>query len=231
MSDDPRVAVITGGAGAIGTAIAEALRESGHRVVILGRAGDVLCDLSDEESTRRAGAEVLEKYGRCDVLVHSAATVNLAALDALDSATWRHTQAVNVESVLWLAQAFTPGMAAAGFGRIIMITSETVWLPPQPAMLGYIASKAALHGIMRSLAMSLGPSGIAVTAVAPGLTDTPASRKVVSDSAFEEVVTRQALKRRLTSDDTAAAVAFLASDGGAAMTGQVLCTAGGIVMR
>ena len=87
-------------------------------------------------------------------------------------------QAVNVESALWLAQAFTPGMAERGFGRIVFITSDTVWSPPSPVLLPYIASKGALLAIMRTLAVTLGPDGIAVSAVAPGLTDTPPARAV-----------------------------------------------------
>jgi NAD(P)-dependent dehydrogenase (short-subunit alcohol dehydrogenase family) len=77
----------------------------------------------------------------------------------------------------------------------------------------------------------LSPAGIAVSAVAPGLTDTPASRVVNTDQQFDAGVDRQALKRRLTPDDTAAAVAYLASDAAAAMTGQVLCADGGLIMR
>jgi 3-oxoacyl-[acyl-carrier protein] reductase len=84
---------------------------------------------------------------------------------------------------------------------------------------------------MRTLARALGPVGVAVTAVAPGLTDTPASRTVNTDETFEATIARQALNRRLTPADTAAAVAFLASDGAAALTGQVLCVDGGLVLR
>ena len=226
-----RVAVITGGAGAIGSAIASALRRSGHQTVVVDRAGDVICDLASQESTRQAAAAVLARYGRCDVLVHCAAAFDQGALGDVDLATWRHVQAVNVESALWLAQAFTPGMAERGFGRIVLIASDTVWSPPSPVLLPYIASKGALLAIMRTLAVALGPGGIAVSAVAPGLTDTPPARAANPGEAFDATVARQALKRRLTPDDTAVAVAYLASDGAAAMTGQVLCTDGGLVMR
>jgi len=163
--------------------------------------------------------------------VHCAGAFDVAALADLTAETWRRVQAVNVESALWLAQAFTPGMAERGFGRIVFITSDTFWDPPTPALLPYVASKGALIGIMRSLAHALGPDGIAVTAVAPGLTDTPGSRTVNTEEQFDAAVARQALNRRLTPDDTAAAVAFLASTGGAALTGQVLCADGGAVLR
>ncbi|HEY2638256.1 MAG TPA: SDR family oxidoreductase [Streptosporangiaceae bacterium] len=226
-----RIAVVTGGAGAIGTAITRALHGTGHRTVVLDRDADIACDLGSEASTRAAAAVVLERFGRCDVFVHCAAAFDQVTLADADAATWRHVQAVNVESALWLVQAFAPGMAERRFGRIVFITSDTFWAPPAPALLAYIASKGALLGIMRALAATLGANGIAVSAVAPGLTDTPSSRTVNTDEQFEATVDRQSLKRRLTPDDTAAAVAYLASDVASAMTGQVLCVDGGLIMR
>ena len=230
-ADQQRVAVVAGGAGGIGGAICRALEQSGHRAVVIDRDGAIPCDLGSESSTRNAAASVLEQYGRCDVFVQSAAAFDQVALEDLDAATWRHVLAVNVESALWLAQSFAPGMAERGFGRIIFVTSDTLWSPPGPAMLAYVASKGALIGVMRTLAVALGPDGIAVSAVAPGLTDTPGSRTVNSDADFDAVVEHQALKRRLTPEDTASAVAYLASDAGAAMTGQVLCADGGTILR
>jgi NAD(P)-dependent dehydrogenase (short-subunit alcohol dehydrogenase family) len=228
---EQRVAVVTGGSGAIGSAIVSALRVAGLNAVSLDRNGDVAGDLSTVESTRSAAALVLQRYGRCDVLVHCAGAFDQAALADVDVDRWRHVQSVNVESVLWLSQAFTPGMAERGFGRLILITSNTVWMPPDPVLLPYVTSKAAQLGMMRSLARALGPSGISVTAVAPGLTDTPGARTVNTDEQFEAVVAQQALARRLVPEDTAAAVTFLASDAAAAMTGQVLCVDGGLIMR
>jgi NAD(P)-dependent dehydrogenase (short-subunit alcohol dehydrogenase family) len=226
-----RVAVVTGGAGAIGSAIGDALRADGLRVVVVDRTGDIIADLSSESSARAAAATVIERYGRCDVFVHCAAAFDQADLAHLDASTWRHVQAVNVESPLWLAQAFTPGMAERGFGRIVFVISNTLWKPPNPVLLPYVASKGALVAIMRTLAVTYGSDGIAVAAVAPGLTDTPGSRTVNADEQFDAAVNDQALKRRLTPADAAAAVAFLASEGSEAMTGQVLCADGGLILR
>jgi len=231
LNRDGRVAVVTGGSGAIGDAIVESLESSGHRTVVIDRHGEIACDLSSEASTRQAASEVLAKYSRCDVLVHSAAVFDQAPLEDLSPTILRHVFAVNVESPLWLAQSFTPGMAERGFGRIIFVTSDTLWSPPGFGMLPYVASKGAVIGVMRTLAIGLGAQGIAVSAVAPGLTDTPGSRTVNSESDFDDAVRRQALNRRLTTRDTASVVDFLASDGAAALTGQVLCADGGFILR
>jgi 3-oxoacyl-[acyl-carrier protein] reductase len=222
-----RVAVVTGGAGAIGGAIAEALRANGHDVVVLDRAGDVACDLGDAAEVRRAAAAI----GRCDVLVHAAAAFDRFTLDNLDLDVWRRVQAVNVESALLLAQAFAPGMRERGFGRIVLVVSDTVFAPPAGDLLPYVASKAALVGITRTLAHALGPDGIAVTAVAPGLTRTPAAQAGMPEAAFAAVRERQALARTLEPGDVAATVAFLASDGAAALTGQTLVPDGGLTLR
>jgi NAD(P)-dependent dehydrogenase (short-subunit alcohol dehydrogenase family) len=230
-----RVAVVTGGSGAIGRAIAAHLAPD-HTVVVLDRHGDVAVDLAEADDVRRAAQHVLQRYGRCDVLVHCAGAFDATSLGDFDLATWRQVQAVNVEAALWLAEAFTPGMAERGFGRIVFITSDTFWDPPvrpknepEAGPLPYIASKGALIGAMRKLARTFGPDGISVTAVAPGLTETPGTAPKTAE--FTDVVNRQALKRRLTPDDTAAAVAFLVSDGAAALTGQELVVDGGLVLR
>lgn len=231
MAEQQRVAVVTGGAGAIGSAIVSALQASGHQTVVLDRTGDVRCDLTSEQSTKQAAAAVLAQHGRCDVLVHCAGAFDAMPLEDLDLTRWRDLMAVNVESSLWLAQAFAPGMVERQFGRIILISSDGQWGPPNGDFLPYVTSKAALHGLMRTLAVTFGGDGIAVTAVAPGLTDTPLARAVVEEGAIEAVVAAQVLKRRLVPADTAHAVAFLASDGAEALTGQVLVVDGGAFLR
>ena len=143
---------------------------------------------------------------------------------------WRRVQAVNVESALLLTQAFAPGMRERGFGRVIFIVSNTFSRPPGAHMLAYVASKGALIGMARALAVGLGRDGIAVTAVAPGLTRTPASNVVPAEE-FADVAAHQALPRPLTPDDTAAVVAMLAGDDAAALTGQTLTVDGGLVLH
>jgi len=222
-----RTAVVTGGAGGIGSAIVSALIAAGHDVAILDREGEFAVDLGDEQAVR----QVAERLGPRDVLVHAAAAFDRASLADLDLATWRRVQAVNVESALWLCQALTPAMSARGFGRLIFIASNTVWRPPAADFLPYVVSKAALVGVARSLAKPLGQHGITVNCVAPGLTRTPFTEADLPPQAFEEVRTRQSIARSLMPEDTAALVAFLASDAAGAITGQTLVADGGSILR
>ena len=227
---DRRVAVVTGASGAIGGAIATRLAAD-HEVVNLSLSdGDIAVDLGEPDDVRRAAQLVLDRYGRCDVFVHAAAMVAFGPFDTFGLDVWRRVQAVNVESALLLSQAFTPGMRARGFGRVIFIVSNTFARPPGAHMAAYIASKGALIGMARAMAVGLGGDGIAVTTVAPGLTRTPAT-DVVPAGEFEDVAAHQALSRPLTPDDTAAVVAMLAGDGAAALTGQTLTVDGGLVLH
>ncbi len=219
-----RVAVVTCRAGAIGGAIVERLHADGFETVVLDREQ---CDLANADDVRAAAAGLPQ----VDVLVHAAAAFDQAALDDVHLETWHRVQAVNVESVLLLAQAFVPGMRELRWGRIVMVVSDTVWQPPAPQLLAYVTSKAALIGMTRTLALDLGRDGITVSAVAPGLTRAPAASAGIPDAEFEAVRTRQALPRSLTPDDVSGTVAFLCTDAAEAITGQTLNVDGGLVFK
>jgi 3-oxoacyl-[acyl-carrier protein] reductase len=166
-----------------------------------------------------------------DVLINNAAHASNVDIGVLPLAEWQETFAVNVTAPMLLAQARAPGMAARGRGRIINVTSATVRLggPSGPS---YVASKAALVGLTRSLARAYGADGITVNALSPGAVMTEGERDLPGVAQIHrDIVARQAIPRGLVPDDLAGTVRFLVSDGSAAMTGQVLEVGAGLVLR
>jgi pyridoxal 4-dehydrogenase len=224
------VAVVTGGAGFIGSAIVATLEATGHRVVVFDRQGERPIDIADEEMLRARARELVTEFGRCDILVHAAVVFERAALQDIDAAVLRRTMAVDVESVLWLLQELVPSMAGRGFGRIVLLASDTFFDPPPvPDMLPYVIAKGALIGAARSLARALGGAGITVNCVAPGLTPPPEGG--MGPDFIESVRQRQCLPRSLVPDDVAHTVAFLCRPEAQALSGQTLCPDGGFVLR
>jgi NAD(P)-dependent dehydrogenase (short-subunit alcohol dehydrogenase family) len=244
VSDSQRVALVTGAARGIGQAIALRLAETGHALALAdvlpadetataikdagGAAFAVISDLGSPTDIDLLVREVSGHYGRCDVLVNCAALMLMRPFGELDLDTWRHVQAVNVEAAFQLCAAFVPGMTERGFGRIINVASNTVWKPPGPGFVAYIASKGAIVGFTRAMAVELGTTGITVNAIAPGLTRSPGAEEGNSAEHFEQVRNAQAIKRSLRPDDMAGTVAFLASDDAAMITGQAIRIDGGL---
>jgi NAD(P)-dependent dehydrogenase (short-subunit alcohol dehydrogenase family) len=236
-----RVALVTGGARGIGRACAARLAQDGFRVLIADRSGaheaahDIEgargheVDLADATQTRALAAAILQDPGRCDVLVNNAAQLGRHTFEELDLDIWRRFHAVNVEAPFLLCSALVPAMAQRGSGRVVNIVSNTVWAPPPAGLCAYVATKGALLGFTRALAVELGGRGVTVNAVAPGLTPTPGSREGMPTEAFDAVRDQQAIDRAITPEDIAAAVSYLVSEDAAAVTGQALRVDGGLV--
>jgi NAD(P)-dependent dehydrogenase (short-subunit alcohol dehydrogenase family) len=238
--------LITGARRGIGAALATALAEPGRTLLVhhLAAAGEaervaaacrangadaqvLEADLADPAAVAALAAGA----GAVDVLINNAAHASNVDIGVLPLAEWQETFAVNVTAPMLLAQALAPGMAARGRGRIINVTSATVRLggPSGPS---YVASKAALVGLTRSLARAYGADGITVNALSPGAVMTEGERDLPGVAQIHrDIVARQAIPRGLVPDDLAGTVRFLVSDGSAAMTGQVLEVGAGLVLR
>jgi NAD(P)-dependent dehydrogenase (short-subunit alcohol dehydrogenase family) len=238
--------LITGARRGIGAALATALAEPGRTLLVhhLAAAGEaervaaacrangadaqvLEADLADPAAVAALAAGA----GAVDVLINNAAHASNVDIGVLPLAEWQETFAVNVTAPMLLAQALAPGMAVRGRGRIINVTSATVRLggPSGPS---YVASKAALVGLTRSLARAYGADGITVNALSPGAVITEGERDLPGVAQIHrDIVARQAIPRGLVPDDLAGTVRFLVSDGSAAMTGQVLEVGAGLVLR
>ena len=229
-----RIAIVTGGAAGIGAAIVRRLRAADLDVVSIDvavpgapREGvtDIRCDLADAAQVAEAVAAAA-RLGDLAVVVHCAAHQLMAPFLQLEASDWDRTFRVNVDGAFHLLRAAVPHLQARGGGRIVVITSSSYFQPPA-GMSHYIASKGALTGLVRGLSVELGPDGITVNAVAPGLTRSENAVRNVPDEHFALVRSRQALPRSGEPDDIAVAVAFLASNDAAFITGQTLLVDGG----
>lgn len=238
-----RAAVVTGASRGIGAAIAVALDRAGARVALVARDGARLqevaaqltnapviieADLEDAAAPARVASEALAGLGTVDVLVNNAATA--ARLDTVDTDAGLIDRmlAVNVRAPLLLIGALVPTMVAKGSGSIVNLSSVSA-LVGTPRRAAYAASKGALDAATRSLAIELGPKGIRVNAVAPGVVDTDLwARNKAIPGVIEQVEALTALRRWATPADIADVVVFLASDAARFVTGEILCADGGI---
>jgi NAD(P)-dependent dehydrogenase (short-subunit alcohol dehydrogenase family) len=243
-----KVAVITGGAAGIGFAYARRFLAEGARVVVAdvadplaaaekldatGRALGVRTDVSDAASVRAMVDAAVGRFGRIDVLVNNAAV--FAALkpkpfDEIPDAEWDRVMAVNVKGIWNCARAVVPGMRAQGGGRIVNVASAIV-AKGTALLLHYVTSKGAVVAMTRALARELGPHGITVNAVAPGLILSESVQANPDITAFQQTAVMQArsLKRDAYPGDVEGTVVFLASDDSAFMSGQTLIVDGGSV--
>jgi NAD(P)-dependent dehydrogenase (short-subunit alcohol dehydrogenase family) len=233
LSLERQVAVIAGGAGAIGSAVAVRLVEAGAQVFCLdlpGRAGPagattIACDVTAHEEIRAALDRIDRETSRLDVVVHAAGVARDGRLWKLSDDDWRTVIAANLDSAFYLLHGVVPAMRRTGAGSIVLISSINA-SRGKVGLAAYAASKAGLDALARTAARELGAFKIRVNAVAPGWIDTPMTASAPAD-VRRRAQAETMLGRLGEPDDVARVVLFLASGLGSHVTGQVIRVDGG----
>ena len=239
-----QVAIITGGSRGIGYATAEAFVREGATVILTAssianaqKAADKLKeaypqatvegispDLSSLESVQEAFAAVAQRYGRIDILVNNAGVSESTPLTGYSEELFDKVMDLNVKGVFNTTRAVVEQMSAQGSG-VILNTSSMVSIYGQPSGMAYPTSKFAVNGMTVSLARELGPKGIRVNAVAPGITETD-MMKAVPKEVIEPMIRQIPLRRLGQPEDIANAFVFLASLEASYITGVILSVDG-----
>ena len=246
FSLDGKVALVTGASRGLGLAMARSLGRAGAHVVLNGRHAETLgqrvgeleaaglsasqaaFDVVDEAAAKAAIEGIVQRHGRLDVLLNNAGMVHLGTAAELDTEDWRRVIETNLTSCLVLAREAARPMIAQGWGRIIMTASIMSFLA-RPRIAAYVASKSALAGLTRALAVELGPQGVNCNAIAPGYFLTDMTRELSNDPEFDALIRQRVpLGRWAEPRELEGAALFLASDASSFVNGHVLTVDGGL---
>lgn len=185
-------------------------------------------DLSDNESITNAVSKTINEFGPIDILVNNAGVTKDGLAVRMKRADWESVLQTNLSGTFYVTQQVLPGMMKERWGRVINISS-VVGEMGNPGQANYVASKAGLIGLTKSLALELGGRNITVNAIAPGFIETDMTHGL-SEELKQKMIERTALRRMGSADDIAHAVCFLASEQAGFITGHVLDVNGGIYM-
>jgi len=246
MALDGRNAIVTGGASGLGRAIALDLARSGADVAVLDlrpepagevaleiarlgrRAVAIGVDVASAQSVADAVARARAALGPCHVLVNSAGIADFVPFADLGEERWQRMIDVHLGGTYRMTHAVVGDMTAAGWGRIVNVSSAAALNGGGPGLAHYAAAKAGILGFTKSLAQELGPAGVTVNAIAPGLIDTPLIHAAGAPaSLYDQVVARLPVRRIGRPEDIAAACSYLVSEEASFCTGQVLSPNGG----
>jgi 3-oxoacyl-[acyl-carrier protein] reductase len=238
-----KTALVTGATGGIGASIAKILHKAGATVAVSGTRAAVLeqlkgelgervhvlaCNLSDAADVEKLVPAAEAAMGAVDVLVNNAGITRDGLAMRMKDEDWAAVIDVNLTAAFRLARAAMRGMMKKRWGRIVNITS-VVGVTGNPGQANYVASKAGIIGLTKSLAQELATRNVTVNAVAPGFIATPMT-DVLNDKQREGILARVPAGRLGTPEDIAAAVLYLASEEAGYVTGQTLHVNGGMAM-
>jgi NAD(P)-dependent dehydrogenase (short-subunit alcohol dehydrogenase family) len=241
-----RVAVVAGGTSGIGRALALGFADAGADVVAVGRRESLVhdvaaaieergrrtvrltADVTDRESLERVRDECVRQFGHIDILLCAAGvTKKIATLD-MDDADWDSIVETNLTGALRACQVFGAPMVARGSGRIITIASPSSFLGFFQVA-AYTASKSAVAGLTRALAVEWASAGVTVNAIVPGVFTTDLNRDLLESPRGQELLLRTPMRRFGRVDELVGAAVFLASDAASFVTGQLLAVDGGFL--
>lgn len=242
-----KIALITGGSRGIGAACVRAFAEDGYAVVFLynrstdkaaalvqslrSEGRDVAafqCDVSDPQQVAATAANILRTYHRIDALVNCAGIAHIGLFTDMTEAEWDHLFAVNVRSTFSMTKAVLPGMISTQQGSIVNVSS--MWGEVGASCeVAYSATKAALIGLTKALAKEVGPSGVRVNCVTPGVIDTDMNAQLTEDDRAA-LADETPLGRIGSAEEVAKTILFLCSEGASFITGQILGVSGGLVI-
>jgi NAD(P)-dependent dehydrogenase (short-subunit alcohol dehydrogenase family) len=244
-----RVVMITGAGQGIGRTYALAFARAGARVAVVeldavkatqvaseisaegGCALAVVTDVSSPDSVRAATERIAAEFGPVEILINNAAMFTVLGRQSFDKIPfeeWERVMRVNVTGSWLCAASVAEGMRSAKWGRIINISSSTVPLG-LPMFAHYVTSKAAVIGLTRTMATELGPHGVTVNCVLPGLTETEVENPGRNDAIRNKVIDLQCVKRLGVPEDLVGMMLFLASPASSFITGQSIAVDGGSV--
>jgi NAD(P)-dependent dehydrogenase (short-subunit alcohol dehydrogenase family) len=245
---DGKVAVVTGTSRGVGLGIAHELLRAGATVIgcsrgpletipgvadqpdWLARSSQRVCDQGDYRAIDEFVSGVVADYGRIDILVNNAGTNLLAPIDQVRDEDWDYLLALNLTACMALTRALVPGMKDRRWGRVIHISS-ILGLASKEARNAYSATKTALIGLARASALDLGPFGVTVNCIAPGVFATDLPRSTLSRDQWDSISARTALGRWGQPEELIGPVLLLASDAGSYISGSVLVVDGGLLSR